>query len=414
MRCTILTIGTEILFGTINNTNAAFLSRALQDIGVDVMYHMSCGDNPKRLRGLIEHAYSDCDLVITTGGLGPTQDDVTKEIAAEYFGERLVEVPEEREKIVKWFAASGRTPTENNFRQALFPEQHCMMLPNPMGTACGFVINKDGKMLIALPGPPVEMRPMFSEHVEPLLLSLNDFKLYYRLIRTFDIGESELETRLLSLIEGQSDPTLATYATPFEAYLRIASKRPTREEAIAAVDEMTGKVRAIVGEHIYSEDGSGMDKVVLRELIERGLKISSAESMTGGQFAKVLTDIPGASAAFDRSLVTYSERAKMQELGVSPETLEKYGAVSEETAREMAEGLYRASGSDICISVTGIAGPDGGTDETPVGTFFVGIRYEGGCRVHRHYISRKSRANIRNGAVHYMFRNIYKTIKGLY
>jgi len=409
MKCTILTVGTEILFGSIVNTNAVFLSQELQNIGVDVMYHMTCGDNPKRLKEMLAHAYEDCDLIITTGGLGPTQDDLTKENIAEFFGEKLVMVEEERQKIIDWFNTSHRPATENNFKQAVFPE-HCTRLPNPMGTAPGFMINKEGRMLISLPGPPVEMRPMFTNYVKPMLEKLCDSRLYYKTLRFIDIGESDLETRLLPLIDGQTDPTLATYASPFECSLRIASKRPTLEEAVKAVDDMTEKVREIVGSYIYSEDGSTIDTVVLRYLLEHEISLSSAESITGGQFAKTVTDMAGISAVFNRGIVTYTNQAKEEELGVSHDTLETYGAVSEQTAREMVEGLYRVTGSDVCVSVTGIAGPDGGTEETPVGTFFVGVCYKGDCSVKKHFVNRRTRANIRDGAVQHMFRDIYKVL----
>lgn len=409
MKCTVLTVGTEILFGSIVNTNAVFISQELQNIGVDVMYHMSCGDNPVRFKEMLAHAYEDCDLIITTGGLGPTQDDLTKENIAEFFGEKLVTVEEERRKIIDWFAQTGRTATENNFKQAVFPE-HSVRFPNPMGTAPGFMIRKNGKMLVSLPGPPVEMRPMFTDHVRPILAEMCDSRLYYKTLRFMDIGESDLETRLISLIDGQTDPTLATYATPFECSLRIASKRPTIEEAEQAVNEMTERVRAIVGSYIYSEDGSMINEVVLKYLLEHGISLSCAESVTGGQFAKTVTDMPRISGIFDRGIVSYTNLAKEEELGVSHATLEKYGAVSEQTAGEMAAGLYRISGSDICVSVTGIAGPDGGSEEIPVGTFFVGVCFRGKLSVKRHFVNRRTRANIRDGAVQHMFRDIYKTL----
>ncbi len=412
MKCTILTVGTEILFGSIVNTNAVFLSQELQNIGVDVMYHMTCGDNPKRLKEMLAHAYEDCDLIITTGGLGPTQDDLTKENIAEFFGEKLVMNEVEKQRIIDWFAQTGRPCTENNYKQAVFPE-HCTILPNPMGTAPGFMISKEGRILASLPGPPVEMRPMFTQYVKPVLAGMCDSRLYYKSLRFIDIGESYLETKLLPLIDGQTDPTLATYATPFECSLRIASKRATLEEAQKAVDDMAEKVRAIVGENIYSEDGSTIDQVVLKLLLSRKISLSSAESITGGQFAKTVTDMAGISEIFDRGIVTYSNRAKMEELGVSAETLDRYGAVSEQTAGEMAEGLYRVTGSDVCVSVTGIAGPDGGTAETPVGTFFVGVCYKGKVSVKKHFVNRRTRANIRDGAVQFMFRDIYKVLRDL-
>ena len=237
---------------------------------------------------------------------------------------------------------------------------------------------------------------MFEKSVAPFLQSMSEDAIYYRMIRTFGIGESKLETDLLDLIDGQTDPTLATYAKEGEACLRIASKRRTLEEAENAVNDMLDKVKERIGEYIYSYDDEELVQVVCRKLMEKGLTISSAESCTGGMFAAALTDIPGISACFNRGLVTYSNEAKMQELGVKAETLEKYGAVSEETAMEMAEGLKKVSGSDICVSVTGVAGPGGGTPEKPVGLVYIGLVYGDKklCRrVQTRSVSRKANRN---------------------
>jgi len=413
MKCTVLTVGTEILFGSIVNTNAVFISQELQNIGVDVMYHMTCGDNPKRLKEMLAHAYEDCDLVITTGGLGPTQDDLTKEMISEFFGERLIPYPEEIERIENWFKRSKRPFTENNIKQGYFPKGNCRILPNSMGTAPGFMISKAGRIIICLPGPPVEMKPMFNDYVKPILTDMSSSKLFYKSLRFIDIGESKLETDLLPLIDNQTDPTLATYATPFECSLRIASKRSTLEEAEAAVEEMCGRVKAIVGQYLYSEDGTTMPDLVLKTLMERKITLSCAESITGGMFAKRITDMPGISSVFNRGIVTYTNEAKMQELGVKEETLQKYTEYSHQCAYEMADGLHNVSGSDICISVTGIAGPDGGTEENPAGTYYIGIWYNGECKTYKHFEKRVRRDNVRNSAMEMMFRHIYKTINGI-
>ncbi len=410
MKCTILTVGTEILFGQILNTNAAYLSQELQKLGVDVMYHMSCGDNPSRLKEMLAHAYHDCDAVITTGGLGPTQDDLTKEMICDYFGEKLVEFPEQLEILKGWFERYGSPMTTNNLKQARFPE-HGTVLPNPNGTAPGFCIEKDGKLIYSLPGPPREMKPMFDDYVAPDLKARSGSALYYKTVKTLGIGESSLETELLPLIEGQSDPTLATYAADHECYLRVASKRGSKEEAEQAVEEMMTEVRKLIGPYIYSEEGEELADVVLSRMMKDGISLSCCESCTGGLFAKEITDRAGISAIFDRGIVAYSERAKMQELGVSAETLEKYGAVSEETAREMAEGLRRVSGSDMCISVTGYAGP--ATKENPnepVGLYYIGLCYRGKCEVFRYMNSRPDRAHIRSRAVREMFTLMYKAL----
>lgn len=374
MKTAILSVGTEILFGQIVNTNTVYLSQQMNMLGFDVMYHYTVGDNPKRVEEMIDLAFQDCDLILTTGGLGPTQDDLTKEVACKALDDTLVMMDDVLEEITKYFKALGREMTENNKKQAIMPSR-ATVFHNDAGTAPGFALEKDGKYIICMPGPPREMKRMFQKSVVPFLQSMIDGALYYRQIRFFGIGESMLETQLLDLIDNQTDPTLATYAKEGECSLRIASKRATEEEAEHAVDEMLEMVKERVGHYIYSCDDEELAQVVADRLMEQGLTLSSAESCTGGMFASTMTDIPGISQCFDRGLVTYNNQAKMEELGVSAETLEKFGAVSEETALEMVEGLKRVSGSDVCISVTGIAGPGGGSEEKPVGLVYIGFSY---------------------------------------
>lgn len=374
MKTAILSVGTEILFGQIVNTNTVYLSQQMNMLGFDVIYHYTVGDNPKRVEEMIDLAFQDCDLILTTGGLGPTQDDLTKEVACKALDDTLVMMDDVLEEITKYFKTLGREMTENNKKQAIMPSR-ATVFHNDAGTAPGFALEKDGKYIICMPGPPREMKRMFQKSVVPFLQSMIDGALYYRQIRFFGIGESMLETQLLDLIDNQTDPTLATYAKEGECSLRIASKRDTEEEAEHAVDEMLEKVKERVGHYIYSCDDEELAQVVADRLMEQGLTLSSAESCTGGMFASTMTDIPGISQCFDRGLVTYSNQAKMEELGVSAGTLEKFGAVSEETALEMVEGLKRVSGSDVCISVTGIAGPGGGSEEKPVGLVYIGFSY---------------------------------------
>lgn len=374
MKAAILSIGTELLFGQITNTNTVYLSGRLNMLGYDVMYHYTVGDNPDRVKEIVELALEDCDLVITTGGLGPTQDDLTKEMVCQVMGDELVMMDEVMEEINAYFEKLGRPMTDNNRKQALVPSRARVFI-NGEGSAPGFALEKDGKYVICMPGPPREMTCMFEDSVMPYLQSMSEDVIYYRMLRAFGIGESDLETRLMDLIDAQTDPTLATYAKEGECSLRIASKRKDLPEAKAAVDDMIEKVNERVGEYIYSYDDEELVQVVCRKLMERGITLSSAESCTGGRFAAAVTDIPGVSAIFDRGLVTYSNEAKMEELGVKRETLEKYGAVSEQTALEMAEGLKRVSGSDVCVSVTGIAGPGGATDTKPVGLVYIGLVY---------------------------------------
>ena len=371
MKVAIIAVGTELLFGQTVNTNAVYLSRELNLMGFDVMYHHTVGDNPERLKEILDVSYKDCDMVITTGGLGPTQDDLTKEILCEFFGDEPVLHEPSMEHIKSLFKKMGREMTENNIKQAYMPSRG-RVFANEQGSAPGCALEKDGRIAICLPGPPREMTDMFEKQVRPYLKDLTDGSMCYRLVRTFGIGESDLETRLMSIIDGQTDPTIATYAKEGECYLRIASKRADEAEAEAAVDAMLEDVKECIGEYIYDCDNRDLWDVVGEKLMENSITISSAESCTGGMFAEKLTSVPGISAVFGRSFVTYSNEAKMEILGVKKETLEKYGAVSEETAREMAEGLKKVSGSRICVSVTGVAGPDGGTPEKPVGLVYIG------------------------------------------
>jgi len=427
MKAAILTVGTEILFGEITNTNTVYLSRRLNDIGIDVMYHYTVGDNPGRLAEMIETSLRDCDIVITTGGLGPTQDDMTKEIACQVMGDELVMHDDILESIRSRMLAYKAVMTDNNIKQALLPSR-CRVFYNDAGTAPGFALDRpacaegsgsDRRQWIAcLPGPPKEMTRMFERSVMPWLEELTEGCLVYKEIRTFGIGESDLETVLLPLIDGQTDPTIATYAKNGECSVRIASKRSSREEAAAAVDKMIAKAKEYIGQYIYSTDGEEFSVVVGNMLMSRNITIAAAESCTGGQFGAALTDVPGISAVFDRSLVTYSNQAKMDELGVKAETLEKYGAVSEQTAIEMAEGVRQKAGTDIGISVTGIAGPDGGTEEKPVGLVYIGLSLseavsgeKGGTVLCRKIDRRiKDRQRNRRHAVLSMFDMIFRNV----
>lgn len=404
-------MGTELLFGQIVNTNSVYLSREMNQMGIDVMYHYTVGDNPKRLADLIRHVFLDCDLIITTGGLGPTQDDLTKEIACEVLGDTIVLHPRSMERLKERFERMNRTMSENNLKQAYFPSR-AVVFDNDEGTAPGFALTENKKTIICMPGPPREMTAMFQKQVKPFLEKQSNGTIYYRMIRTFGLGESMMETKLLDLINAQSDPTLATYAKEGECTLRIASKRRTREEAKKAVEEMIEKVRSVIGEYIYSTDDEELYQVVGKMLMDKGISISSAESCTGGLFAKTMTDIPGISAVFDRGLVTYSNQAKIDELGVSAETLNKYGAVSEETALEMASGLAKVSGSDICISITGIAGPDGGSPEKPVGLVYIGVAYKDRTRCEKHIMRNNGRTWNRNYALLLMLDAVKRTVIG--
>ena len=410
MKTALLTIGTEILFGQVTNTNATFLSKELQGMGFDVMYHYTCGDNPVRLRGLIDHAFEDCDLILTTGGLGPTQDDLTKETICKYFGDELIEFPEITEWLKNRFKANNYKFTENNLKQAYFPSKS-HILANPNGTAPGFWMEVDGKMIMSMPGPPREMIPMFLNEIKPVLFKKMDASIYSTMIRTINIGESSLETVLLPLIDGQTDPTIATYAKEGECSLRVTSKRKTYEEAKSACLEMVDKVNELIGDYIYSYEDEELVSVVGKLLIEKNITISSCESCTAGYFSKQLTDVPGISKVFERGIATYTWRAKQEELGVKLETLEKYTAESPEVAKEMAEGLYKKTGSDICISVTGVAGPDDIDENRPAGLAYCGITYKGETKVVKLWHKSYGREHNRYFFCLRMFNEIYQLIK---
>ena len=410
MKTAILTVGTEILFGQIVNTNAAFLSRQLNNLGYDVMYHYTVGDNPGRLEELIHLAFRDCDLILTTGGLGPTQDDLTKETIAKAMGDIIVENPDCMKYLKENYERAGRTMTPNNLKQAYMPSR-ALVLPNDAGTAPGFALENDGKMIIAMPGPPREMTRMFELQVKPLLQKRQDSVIYYRMLRLFGIGESSLETVLLPLIDGQTDPTLATYAKEGECSLRIASKRASKKEAKTAVDEMVEKVKAIVGDYIYSYDDEEMIDVVGKLLLDKKITIACAESCTGGLFAGALTDVAGISEIFERGYVIYSCDAKETELGVKAETIETFGVVSPEVAEEMAAGLAKKTGADLNISVTGIAGPGGGSPDKPVGLAYIGIAYKGKVKSVKSYYRNVSRKWNRHYTLLSMLYEVYRLIK---
>ena len=372
MKASIIAVGTELLFGQTVNTNAAYLSENLNHMGFDVMYQFTVGDNPQRLREKLADAFADTDLVLLTGGLGPTQDDLTKETVAEYMGVEMYEDQRVMDDLEAYFLRHGGDMAENNYKQAYLPVG-CTPLYNASGTAPGFALTKDGKTAICFPGPPRELHWLFENGARQYLETLTDKKMYYRIIRTIGMGESSLEMLLLPLIDGQTDPTIATYAKEGECTLRVASQRDTTEEAKQAVDDMIARIDEIIGKYIYSYDNENLNEVVVSLLKEKGLSVSAVESCTGGSFAAMLTDVPGASDVFHSSYVTYSPEAKV-ELGVDGRLIDDYGVVSREVAESMADALKSRTGADICVSVTGYAGPDA-DPEQEVGLAYIGYNY---------------------------------------
>ena len=331
MKTSIIAVGTELLFGQTVNTNATYLSDKLNHMGFDVMYHFVVGDNPQRLKEKLAEAFRDTDLVLLTGGLGPTQDDLTKEMVAEYMGADMYRDERVIEDLKGFFEKRGRSMAENNLKQAMLPVG-CTPFYNASGTAPGFALSKDGKTAICFPGPPREMTWLFENGVKQYLEQFMEKKMFYRVIRTIGIGESDLETLLLPLIDGQTDPTVATYAKEGECTVRVASQRDTEEEAAKATEDMISRIKDLAGDYIYSCDDEDLNEVVVRILREKGLTIASAESCTGGLFASSITDVPGASEVLSSSYITYSADSKIKELGVPAELISRCGVVSAEVA----------------------------------------------------------------------------------
>lgn len=410
MKASIIAVGTELLFGQTINTNATFISKNLNLMGFDVMYHFVVGDNPNRLKEKIDEAFSDTDLIIFTGGLGPTQDDLTKEIVAEYMGAKMYRDEEVVKDLYEHFEKRGRKMAENNLKQAMLPVG-CTPFYNASGTAPGLALEKDGKIAICLPGPPREMKFLWEHFVREYLEQFIEKKMYYRVLRTIGIGESDLETVLLPLIDGQSDPTIATYAKEGECTLRVASQRKTLDEAKAAVDDMVAKIQDICGKYIYSYDNEELAEVVVKLLKEKELRLSSAESATGGLFANAIIEVPGASKVFDTSFVTYSNESKISNLDVKESTIERYSVSSGEVAVEMAIGALKKSNSDIAISITGNAGPETYDGQEP-GQAYIGWAYQNKSG----YIEIKTNRNFRKWNRNYftlrMTKIVYELLKG--
>ena len=371
----ILCIGTELLMGDIINTNAAYLAKELAGLGINLYHQSVVGDNPERLRQSLQLALKRADIVITTGGLGPTYDDLSKEIIAACFGRKLVMDEDSLTRIQAHFLRLGREMTDNNKKQAMMP-QGCVIFQNENGTAPGCAIEGNGKLegktAIMLPGPPREMKPMFEQQVKPYLLKDSDTRLVSHTMHFFGIGESMLEDRLRSLMEKSLNPTVAPYAKTGEVQLRVTARVKNGEDPNALLEPVMEQIRQMVGEFLYGVDVGDLQTAAVRLLTEKGLKVAVAESCTGGYLAKRITDVSGSSKVFECGICSYSNRIKHQLLGGSERTLEEYGAISEQTATEMASGVRKLSEADIGISVTGNAGPT--ADEgKEVGLVYIGV-----------------------------------------
>ena len=393
----IVAIGTELLMGQIVNTDAQYLSRRLQSLGVSVYYHTTVGDNPQRMRETLAQALSRSDIVITTGGLGPTQDDLSKEIAAELMNLPMLFDEESWHTIEGYFARMGRICPPNNKKQAMFASGSTI-LPNACGTAPGCMIEKNGKIIIQLPGPPHEMADMFERQVYEKLAQRTGGCIASRYVRIYGLGESHVAQLCDEWIRCESGVTVAPYCQLGECQLRVTARGETEREALDQVLPVVDAIVRTLGESVYAvthtSEGS-MEEIAGKALTERGLTVATAESCTGGLVAAKLVNYPGISQALGEAHVTYANEAKIRYCGVKRETLEQYGAVSEQTAAEMAQGLRERSGADIAVSTTGIAGPTGGTKEKPVGLVYVGCADRYGVRVEKLQLT-GSRERVRN------------------
>jgi nicotinamide-nucleotide amidase len=328
------------------------------------------------MRALLAETLAQSDIVVATGGLGPTQDDLTKEIIADVLGAELVLDEKALADIEGFFKRFGNEMTENNRKQAYLPAG-CRIYYNEVGTAPGFCLEKDGKAVIALPGPPRELKHLYEKWVRPWLTEKTNASIYNKVLRFYGIGESTLETKLAPVIEGQTDPTVATYAKEGEVSVRVASKRATVEEAAVAVQETIDKIYQIAGKYLYSTEDQELHEVVASRLLACGGTLASAESCTGGMFAERILSVPGMSASYLAGLVTYSNEMKTELLGVPAALIEKHGAVSEEVASAMATGVKARTGADYAVAVTGVAGPDGGSEAKPVGSCWISLAQKG-------------------------------------
>ncbi|AKG35148.1 competence/damage-inducible protein A [Paenibacillus durus] len=382
MKAEIIAVGTELLLGQIVNSNAQFLSVELAALGIDVYFQTVVGDNSVRLQEAIEIAKGRADLILFTGGIGPTEDDLTKDALAASLGRGLHIDQMAMEHVDRFFKGRGVPMTENNRRQALVIDDSTP-LPNETGLAVGLAIRHESNYYIVLPGPPREMKPMFTEQAKPWLQQhalTNEMPLYSKMLKFAGIGESLLEDKLINLIHGQNDPTIAPYAKEGEVTVRISTKAPTRSEAMEKLDALEEQIRAILPENLYASTDVPMEKVIVDWMTNEGLTVSCAESCTGGLLMESITSIPGSSSMFMGGIVCYSNEMKQKLLNVPKNYLEgpdSFGAVSREVAEVLAEQVRITTGTDYGLSITGVAGP-GSSERKPVGLVYIGIAEKDG------------------------------------
>ncbi len=388
--CEIISVGTEILLGDILNTDAQYLSIELARLGISVIHQSTVGDNRERLLAQLDEAAKRSDIIILSGGLGPTPDDLTKEVCCEFFGKKMYLHEPTVEKIKSYFSSKGMEMAQSNLKQAMLPKD-CVVFPNDNGTAPGMAIEKDGVHILVLPGPPRELKPMFKNCALPYLRQFSDRIIVSHNIRTFGIGESAMAEKVNDLFDSQN-PTVAPYAKDGEALLRVTAMAENEADAEKLCEPVINEIKARLDGYVYGIDYTGIEQVVVKMLRENKLKVATAESCTGGLVAKRITDVPGASEVFDCGIISYANEIKQSVLGVSENDLEKYGAVSEPVARQMAQGALKISGADIAVSVTGIAGPDSDSTNKPVGLVYIGLADKDNTWVKEIRTSRKDRS----------------------
>ncbi len=388
--CELISVGTEILLGDILNTDAQFLSIELARLGISVIHQSTVGDNRERLLAQLKEAADRSDIIILSGGLGPTPDDLTKEVCCEFFGKKMFLHEPTVEKIKTYFSTKGMEMAQNNLKQAMLPKD-CVIFPNDNGTAPGMAIEKDGVHILVLPGPPRELKPMFRNCAVPYLMQFSDRIIVSHNIRTFGIGESLMAERVNDLFDAEN-PTVAPYAKDGEALLRVTAMARTKEEAENLCKPVINEIKNRLDGFVYGVDYTCIEEAVIEKLKEKHMKVATAESCTGGLIAKRITDVPGASEVFDCGIISYANEIKHRVLGVSEDDLNKYGAVSEPVARQMAQGALKVSGADIAVSVTGIAGPDSDSTNKPVGLVYIGLADRDNVWVRELRTSRKDRS----------------------
>lgn len=388
--CELISVGTEILLGDILNTDAQYLSIELAKLGISVIHQSTVGDNRERLLAQLDEAAKRSDIIILSGGLGPTPDDLTKEVCCEFFGKEMFLHEPTVEKIKKYFSSKGIEMAQNNLKQAMLPKD-CVIFPNDNGTAPGMAIEKDGVHILVLPGPPRELKPMFQNCAVPYLMQFSDRIIVSHNIRTFGIGESSMAENVNDLFDAQN-PTVAPYAKDGEALLRVTAMAKTKEDAESLCEPIIEEIKNRLDAYVYGVDYNCIEEAVVGMLKEHHLKVATAESCTGGLIAKRITDVPGASEVFECGIISYANGIKHKVLGVSEDDLNKYGAVSEPVAKQMAQGALKVSGADIAVSVTGIAGPDSDSTGKPVGLVYIGLADKENVWVREIRTSRRDRS----------------------